>query len=134
MYYKKSKEKAAELSKIVVKGMQEKKANQVTLLNLKEVPNAVADYFVICSGTSDTHLDAIADSVEKEVWQENAEYPWHREGNQNKEWILLDYVNVVVHIFKAETRKFYGLENLWGDARLIEISSEEDINMDNINI
>lgn len=131
---KKSRENSDELSKMVVKGMQEKKANEVTLLNLKNVPNSIADYFVICTGTSDTHLDAIADSVEKEVKDNQNQNPWHREGNQNKEWILLDYVDVVVHIFKNETRKFYNLENLWGDAELIEVENGENITSNNINL
>ncbi|MFW5759343.1 MAG: ribosome silencing factor [Cyclobacteriaceae bacterium] len=131
---KKRRENSDELSKMVVKGMQEKKANQVTLLNLKKVPNSIADYFVICTGTSDTHLDAIADSVEKEVKENQHQNPWHREGNQNKEWILLDYVDVVVHIFKKETRQFYNLENLWGDAELIEVDNGPNITSNNINM
>lgn len=131
---KKSRENSDELSKMVVKGMQEKKANEVTLLNLKKVPNSIADYFVICTGTSDTHLDAIADSVEKEVKENQHQNPWHREGNQNKEWILLDYVDVVVHIFKKETRQFYNLENLWGDAELIEVDNGPNITSNNINM
>lgn len=131
---KKSRENSDQLSKLVVKGMQEKKANEVTLLNLKNVPNSIADYFVICTGTSDTHLDAIADSVEKEVKEVQHQNPWHREGNQNKEWILLDYVDVVVHIFKKETRQFYNLENLWGDAELIEVENVENITSNNINL
>jgi len=131
---KKSRENADQLSKMVVKGMQEKKANEVTLLNLQNVPNSIADYFVICTGTSDTHLDAIADSVEKEVKENQQQNPWHREGNQNKEWILLDYVDVVVHIFKKETRQFYNLENLWGDAELIEVENSENITSNNINL
>jgi ribosome-associated protein len=131
---KKSRENSDQLSKLVVKGMQEKKANEVTLLNLKNVPNSIADYFLICTGTSDTHLDAIADSVEKEVKEVQHQNPWHREGNQNKEWILLDYVDVVVHIFKKETRQFYNLENLWGDAELIEVENVENITSNNINL
>jgi ribosome-associated protein len=78
---------------------------------------------VICTGTSDTQLDAIADSVEKEVIDSAKEKPWHREGFQNKEWILLDYVNVVVHIFKRDVRSFYGLEDLWGDAQITKIEN-----------
>mgnify|MGYP001152336407 CR=1 FL=1 len=131
---KKSRENSEELTQSVVKGMQEKKANDVTLLNLNNVPNAVADYFVICTGTSDTHLSAIADSVEKEIRENQNEHPWHREGNQNKEWILLDYVNVVVHIFKQETRTFYNIENLWGDAELIKVDNDLNITSNNINL
>lgn len=131
---KKSRENSDILSKLVVKGMQEKKANEVALLNLKNVSNSIADYFVICTGTSETHLDAIADSIEKEVKENQKQNPWHREGNQNKEWILLDYVDVVVHIFKKETRQFYNLENLWGDAEVIKIEDDQNITSNNINL
>lgn len=105
-----------ELSDLIVFGMQEKKAEDITILDLRKVKNAVADFFVICSGNSDTQLDAIADSVEKEVKERFKENPWHREGKENREWILLDYVTVVAHIFKRDRRAFYALEELWGDA------------------
>lgn len=111
------------LNKYIIKGIQEKKGLDIVILNLKRVGNAIADYFIICTGTSDTQVDAISDSVEKEVVEGAKEKPWHREGVQNKEWILLDYVNVVVHIFKKEVRTFYGLEDLWGDAEITEIEN-----------
>jgi ribosome-associated protein len=109
------------LSEVVVKGMQEKKASNIIVLDLRSVKNAVADFFVICSGNSDTQLDAIADSVDKEVSKTLAQNPWHREGTQNKEWMLLDYVDVVAHIFKPDKREFFSLENLWGDAQITQI-------------
>ena len=109
------------LSDIVVKGMQEKKASNITVMDLRKVKNAVADFFVICSGNSDTQLDAIAESIDKEVSEKLAQNPWHREGTQNKEWVLLDYVDVVAHIFKPDKRKFFGLESMWGDAMIREI-------------
>lgn len=109
------------LSKLVVEGMQDKKASSVTLLDLRGVSNAIADFFVICSGTSDTQIEAIAGSVEEKVYQNTSENPWHREGLNNKEWILLDYVNVVVHIFLKDKRTFYALEDLWGDAKMHQI-------------
>lgn len=112
------------LSQAAVKGMQEKKAQDIVVMDLTSVKNSVADYFVICSGTSDTHVDAIADSVEKELYVHAKQDPWHREGQQNKEWILLDYVDVVVHIFKKETREFYSLEDLWGDAVLTTVAAD----------
>ena len=112
---------AENLSKYIVKGIQEKKGTNIVILNLRDVGNAVADYFIICTGTSDTQIDAISDAIEKEVITEAKESPWHREGYENKEWILLDYVNVVVHIFKSEVRSYYGLEELWGDAVITEI-------------
>lgn len=119
MRINKSKELSSEeLSKLVVKGMQEKKAIDIVVMDLREVKNAISDYFVICSGTSDTQIDAIADSVEEEVFKASQVNPWHEEGKMNREWILLDYVDVVVHIFKKERRVFYDLEQLWGDAEI----------------
>jgi len=109
------------LSKLVVKGMQEKKANDIVLMDLRKVKNAVADFFVICSGNSDKQLDAIADSVDVEVYKGVSENPWHVEGKHNKEWMILDYTNVVVHIFRKDRRSFYALEKLWGDAEITEI-------------
>ncbi|HSH20262.1 MAG TPA: ribosome silencing factor [Draconibacterium sp.] len=121
---KKSEPVSAEnLSKYIVKGIQEKKGVDIVILNLMGISNAIADFFVICTGTSDTQVDAIADSIEKEVISGAKEKPWHREGFQNKEWILLDYVNVVVHIFKKDIRSFYGLEDLWGDAKVTKIEN-----------
>jgi ribosome-associated protein len=110
-----------ELSGLIVKGMQEKKANDIVLLDLRKVKNAVADFFVICSGNSDKQLDAIADSVDAEVYKRLKENPWHVEGKNNKEWMILDYTNVVAHIFRKDRRNFYALEKLWGDAEITEI-------------
>lgn len=109
------------LSKLIVKGMQEKKANDIVLMDLRKVKNAVADFFVICSGNSDKQLDAIADSVDAEVYKGLKENPWHIEGKNNKEWMILDYTNVVAHIFRKDRRSFYALEKLWGDAEITEI-------------
>lgn len=121
---KKSEPASAEiLSKYIVKGIQEKKGIDIVILNLKGVNNAIAEYFVICTGSSDTQIDAIADSIEKEVYEQANENPWHKEGFQNKEWILIDYVNVVVHVFKKEVRSYYGLEDLWGDAKVTRIEN-----------
>lgn len=120
---RKKKEDSLLLAETVVKGMQEKKAEDIVILDLKSIRGAISDYFVICSGNSDKQVDAIADSVEEQVFKDRAEDPWHREGKENKEWILLDYVNVVVHVFQTEKRKFYGLEELWGDAEIEHIDS-----------
>jgi ribosome-associated protein len=121
---KKSEPVSAEiLNKYIVKGIQEKKGVDIVILNLNNVDNAVADYFVICTGNSDSQMDAITDSIEKEVKEGIKERPWHREGFQNKEWILLDYVNVVVHVFRKDVRSNYGLEDLWGDAEISEIEN-----------
>lgn len=105
-----------ELRDLIVRGMQEKKGVNVVVMDLREVKNAICDYFVICSGSSDTQIDAIAQSIDEEVYKNTGENPWHQEGKTNREWILLDYVDVVAHVFKKERREFYDLEQLWGDA------------------
>jgi len=105
-----------ELVKWVVKGMQEKKAQAISILDLRGVPNAFTDFFVICSGSSDTQIDAIADSVDEEVWKGMQINPHVVEGKANREWILMDYYDVVVHVFHKEKREFFKLEDLWGDA------------------
>lgn len=104
------------LSEVVAHGMLEKKAEEVVVMDLRRVKSAVADFFVIGTGNSDTQLDSIAESIEKEVKEQLNERPWHREGTQHKEWILLDYVTVVAHVFLRERREFFALEELWGDA------------------
>ncbi|MBC8156212.1 MAG: ribosome silencing factor [Bacteroidetes bacterium] len=118
---------AEQLRNLVVKGMLEKKGMDVVVMDLRGVANAITDFFIICSGTSDTQIDAIASSVEEEVYKSSKTNPWHREGQQNREWILLDYVDVVAHVFKKERRAFYDLEQLWGDAEIQHIESEEDL-------
>ena len=109
------------LSQLVVKGMQEKKATNIVVMDLRKVKNAVADFFVIGTGNSDKQLDAIAGSVSDEVYKGAQETPWHTEGKNNKEWMLLDYSSVVAHIFRKDLRSFYALERLWGDADITEI-------------
>jgi ribosome-associated protein len=105
----------------IVKGMQEKKAADILVMDLRKVKNAVADFFVICSGGSDKQLDAIAESIDEEVYKSVKENPWHVEGKNNKEWMLLDYFDVVAHIFRKDRRDFFALEKLWGDAEMTEI-------------
>jgi ribosome-associated protein len=112
------------LADVVVSGMQEKKAADIVVLNLKDLKNAVADYFIICSASSDTQLDAIARSVEEEVEKLTGQNPWQTEGRMNREWVLLDYVDVVVHVFLRDRRQFYALEELWGDAEIKYITEE----------
>lgn len=106
---------------LVIKGMQEKKAKDITVLDMTSVPNAMADYFVISTGTSDSQVDAISDSVEDEVYKVTKINPTHVEGKQNKEWILIDYLDVMAHVFKKEQREFFALEELWGDAKITTI-------------
>jgi ribosome-associated protein len=117
----KRKNGSEKLCDAIVKGMQEKKAADIMVMDLRKVKNAVADFFVICSGGSDKQLDAIAESVDQEVYKAVKENPWHVEGKSNKEWMLLDYFDVVAHIFRKDRRDFFALEKLWGDAKIIEI-------------
>lgn len=109
-------EDSKQLAMAAVEGMLELKAKQVVCLDLRELNNAVSDFYVICNADSRTQVDAIARSVEEFVDKNLNQDPFHREGFQNSEWILLDYFNVVVHIFQTEKREFYGLERLWADA------------------
>ncbi|WP_337044547.1 ribosome silencing factor [Emticicia sp. 17c] len=111
-----------ELCRLVVHGMLEKKAANIVVMDLRNVKNAITDFFVICSGNTDTQIDAIATSIDEEIFKASRLHPWHQEGKQNKEWILLDYVDVVAHVFRKDRRKFYDLESLWGDAELTEIA------------
>ena len=109
---------------MVIHGMQEKKAQHVALLDLRNTPNAFCDFFVICSATSDKQIEAIAESVDKEVYKGTQEDPISKEGNSKNGWVLLDYFNVVVHIFLEEKRQKVGLEELWGDATITKIEEE----------
>ncbi|MFD3000191.1 ribosome silencing factor [Pontibacter toksunensis] len=111
------------LAELVVKGMQEKKATDIVIINLKSLKNAVSDYFVIASANSDTQIDAIASSIEEEVFKSIRQNPWQSEGRMNNEWVLLDYVDVVAHIFLKDKREFYALEELWGDAKIEQVAS-----------
>ena len=114
---KRKKSEASEmLAEIIIKGMQEKKGIDIVKLNLSVIPNSITDYFVICQGSSRSQVEAIADSVQFEVKKAVGANPWHKEGRENSEWVLLDYFDVVVHIFQPEARNFYQLEKLWADA------------------
>lgn len=113
----KTKQNASDvLCHTIIEGMQERKAKDITILDLRNVQKAIADFFIVCTGTSDTHVDAIRLSIEGYTYKNAGESPWHTEGLQTREWVILDYVNVVAHVFQAEKREFYGLEELWGDA------------------
>jgi ribosome-associated protein len=123
MAKKKAGADSSRLSEIIVKGMQEKKASDIVVMDLRKVKNAVADYFIICSGNSDRQLDAIADSIDQEVYKSIKENPWHIEGKSNKEWMILDYITVVAHVFRKDRREFYLIEKLWGDAQITELET-----------
>lgn len=110
------------LKNMVVQGIKEKKGMDIVSLNMEKVAGAVCSYFVICHGTNRNQVEAIADSVVEEVRKKTGAKPWHKEGFENAEWILLDYVDVVVHIFLERTRVFFDLEKLWADAELKKYS------------
>ena len=106
------------LLETIIEGIQEVKGIDTAILDLKKIETAVCKYFVICSGTSNTHVSSITDSVKKIVSKEIQEKPWHIEGLNTSEWVLLDYSDIVVHVFQEQTREFYRLEDLWGDAEI----------------
>jgi len=106
------------ISEVIVQGIQEKKGNDIVRLDLRNIHSSVADYFVVTHAESSTQVKAIANSVEEEVFKALGIEPFRKEGLQNAEWILLDYFDVVVHIFKTDKREFYGIEDLWGDAEM----------------
>ena len=107
----------------IVRGIEEIKGQDIEILDLREIENTVCDYFVICNGKSNTQVNAIVNSVQKTVSKAIQEKPWHVEGSNNAEWVLLDYVHVVVHVFQKQIREFYNIEGLWGDATSLKIET-----------
>lgn len=112
--------RSSRIFKTIIHAIQEKKGEKIISLDLRKIPEAVADFFIICEATNNTQLKAIADSVEFEVKKNCGELPYKHEGRQGEQWILIDYVNVVVHVMLPEPRKFYRLEEMWSDAPAIE--------------
>ena len=104
------------LANVVIGGMLNNKSENIVSLDLKKIESAVCDYFIICHGNSNTHITAIANNIIKETSKELNDKPLSKEGISNGTWILLDYGNVVAHIFQKEIRDYYNLEELWGDA------------------
>jgi ribosome-associated protein len=114
---------ADELIALIIQGVEEVKGHNINILDLREIENTVCDYFIVCNGTSNTHVNAIVGSIQKIVSKEIKDKPWHIEGEDNAEWVLMDYVNVVVHVFQKQIREFYDIEGLWGDAKFTTIES-----------
>jgi ribosome-associated protein len=110
----------SKIFKTIIHAIQEKKGEKIVSLDLKKIPEAVTDFFIICEATNNIQLKAIADSVEVEVKKKCGELPYKHEGRQGEQWILIDYVNAVVHIMLPEPRKFYRLEEMWSDASAAE--------------
>lgn len=106
-----------------IDGIEDVKGKNITILDLRDIENTVCDYFIICEGTSNTQVNAIVNSVQKKVSKNIKEKPWHIEGSENAEWVLMDYVDVVVHIFQKHIRQYYDIENLWGDAKITQIKT-----------
>ncbi|MEY3343463.1 MAG: ribosome silencing factor [Bacteroidota bacterium] len=111
-----------DLLEAIILGAQEKKAKDLVVLDLKSTGSSLADFFVVCHGDSKTQVDAIAHSVEDEVYKLTGERPVYTEGFTNSEWILLDYINIVVHVFHFEQRDYYGIEKFWADAKTKKIA------------
>ncbi len=105
----------------IVEGMQENKAQDIVILDLRDISSAVTDFFVICSGESSTQVDGITSSVVRHTRKEIQDRPWHTEGKGSSEWVLIDYVSVVAHVFYKTAREFYDLEDLWADAKRTNI-------------
>lgn len=113
--------KNSKILKAIIHAIQEKKGEHLVMLDLRRIPEAVADFFVICDATSSVQVKAIADSVEDHIKKSLGEAPYRHEGMQAAHWVLIDYVNVVVHVMLPETRKFYKLEEMWSDAESEEL-------------
>jgi len=118
MVKNKALKESAYISELAIYGIQEKKGNDIVRLDLRNIFSSVSDYFVICHADSATQVKAIANSVEEEIFKATQQEPWRKEGLEYGEWILLDYIDVVVHIFRTDKREFYGVEDLWGDAEI----------------
>lgn len=112
-----------ELVKTLIEGLQENKAVDIVKIDLRKIESSVCKYFLICHGTSSTHVNGIAVTAEEYVREKINEKMWRLEGQQNSEWILLDYADVVVHIFQREKREYYRLESLWADATVTKIQN-----------
>ena len=116
--------KSSKILKTIIKAIQDKKGERLVLLDLRKIPEAVADFFIVCEATTNVQVRAIAHNVEDEVKKEVGEIPYRHEGHQNMQWVLIDYVNIVVHVFQPEQRKFYRLEEMWSDAEATEYADE----------
>lgn len=111
-----------ELIDKIVEAIQDTKGESVKIFDLTGIENAVAETFIICSGNSNTQVTAIAGNIEKKVRNDLKERPWHVEGTENAMWVLVDYVSVVVHIFQQQIREYYDIEELWGDAKITDVT------------
>lgn len=119
----KEKISADQLISVIISGIEDVKGKRINILDLREIENTVCDYFIICEGTSNTQVNAIVNAIQKTVSKQLKDNPWHTEGSDNAEWVLIDYVNVVVHVFQKHIREYYDIESLWGDAKTTVIET-----------
>ena len=119
----KKKSSTDQLITYILKGIEEVKGKDINILDLRDIENTVCEYFIICNGTSNTQVNAIVNSIQKIVSKELQDKPWHIEGSENAEWVLMDYVNIVVHVFQNHIREYYDIEGLWGDAKITTIAT-----------
>lgn len=122
---KKTTFKKKSLVEVITQALQDKKGKDITILDFKKIGSSVCDSFIICHGTSRPQVEALTDSVSEQVKLETGQNPLHREGLKNAEWILIDYGDILVHIFQESTRIFYNLEQLWADAKVTRIKSDD---------
>ena len=111
----------------IIDSIQDTKGEDIRILDLTNIENAAADYFIICSANSNTQVNAIAGNIERRVRNELKERPWHTEGEENALWVLVDYVSVVVHVFQKHIREYYDIEDLWNDAKVTVIENQDNL-------
>ena len=111
----------------IIDSIQDTKGEDIRILDLTNIENAAADYFIICSANSNTQVNAIAGNIERRVRNELKERPWHTEGEENALWVLVDYISVVVHVFQKHIREYYDIEGLWGDAKVTVIENQDNL-------
>ena len=116
-------ESAKNLLEEIIRGIENVKGEDIQQMDLREIENTPCEFFVICSANSNTQVTAIVNSIQKTVSKALLEKPFHTEGLEVAEWVLIDYVNIVVHVFQKQTREFYNIEELWGDAKSTLIAS-----------
>ena len=112
-----------ELKKAIIKAIEDKKGENIVTIEIGKLENSITDYFIICNAQSNTQVNAISDGIEKDIRTNLKQKPWHIEGRDNSQWIVLDYSSIIVHIFQTPYRDFYKLEELWADAPIEKIKT-----------
>src|SRR5690606_35302519 len=110
---------------LIIEGIENVKGENITVLDLREIDNTACDYCVMCDGNSNTQVNAISGSIQRTVSRESSDKPWHVEGSEQANWVLMEYINVVVPVFQKETREFYNIVDLWGDAKITQVTSNQ---------